>query len=49
MDEKAVDMGGPTREFWRLLMQEVADYYCVGSPGKCLFMKNTPAVQVVYT
>ena len=44
--EEAVDTGGPTREFWRLFIQEVVRHYCVGDSEMCLFVKNLPALEV---
>lgn len=44
--EEGIDTGGPSREFWRLFVKEVVDLYCIGEPGKCLFIKNVPALQV---
>lgn len=44
--EEAVDTGGPTREFFRLFVNDVCKCYCIGEAGKCLFMKNVPALQV---
>ena len=44
--KEAVDTGGPTREFWRLFIQEVVRHYCVGDSGMCLFAKNIPALEV---
>ncbi len=46
MEEEAVDNGGPSREFWRLFVEEVVHQYCVGEPGVSLFMNNVPALQV---
>ena len=46
MAEEAIDTGGPTREFWRLLVEEVVKEYCVGDPGMSIFTKNVPALQV---
>ena len=46
VEEEAVDTGGPSREFWRLIVQEVVRQYCVGEPGISLFVKNVPALQV---
>lgn len=45
-DEVGVDSGGLTWEFWRLFAREVAEKYCIGDCGKCLFAKNIPALQV---
>ena len=41
-----MDNGGPSREFWRLFVKGAIDHYCIGSPGNCVFMRNTPALQV---
>ena len=41
-----MDVGGPSREFWRLLVKQAVDDYCIGPPGSCLFVKNMPALQV---
>ena len=46
--EEAVDTGGPSREFWRLFASEVVLQFCEGEAGKCLFMKNVPALQVCH-
>lgn len=46
MSEEGIDTGGPSREFWRLVCADVAKLYCIGEPGKCIFMKNVPALQV---
>ena len=46
MSEQGVDTGGLTREFWRLFLNEVVRTYCIGDPGKCLFVKNVSALQV---
>lgn len=32
--EEAVDTGGPRREFWRLLLLEAQEKYCIGSEGE---------------
>ena len=39
-------MDRPSREFWRLIVQEVVWQYCVGEPAISLFVKNVPALQV---
>ena len=41
-----MDTGGPRREFFRLFAKKVLDVHCIGDPGKCLFVKNVPALQV---
>ena len=46
MREEAVDTGGPSREFWRLVMQGIQNKYCHGEEGKMVFARNTPALQV---
>ena len=46
MREEAVDTGGPSREFWRLIVQGIEDKYCHGEKGKMVFARNTPALQV---
>lgn len=45
-EEEAVDTGGPSREFWRLFTYAVMERYCIGDAGCCLFVRNTPAVEV---
>ena len=47
MSEQGVDTGGLTREFWRLFLNEVVKMYCIGDAGKCLFVKNVSALQVI--
>ena len=46
--EEGVDTGGLSREFWRIFIAEVVNNYCIGEPGKSLFLKNVPALQVMY-
>ena len=46
MSEQGIDTGGLSREFWCLFVKEVVDSYCIGEPGRCLFTKNVPALQV---
>lgn len=46
MAEVSVDTGGPSREFWRMLVEEIARHYCMGDPGRTLFVKNIPALHV---
>lgn len=48
MGESAVDTGGPSREFWRLLAIGKKKYCRVGENG-CFFDKNVPALQVMHT
>ena len=43
-----MDTGGLSREFWRIFIAEVVNNYCIGEPGKSLFLKNDPALQVMY-
>ena len=49
MGEEAVDTGGPSREFWRLIMYEIKDKFCRGKEGCMVFDRNTPALQVIYS
>ena len=44
--EPAIDTGGPTREFWRLLTSGFQDMYCVGDEGKKIIEHNVPALEV---
>ena len=44
--EPAVDTGGPSREFWRLLMLEVNNTFCVGGDEAKVFVRDVPAIQV---
>ena len=46
MGEEAVDTGGPSREFWELFGQGIADTYFVGDSYTSLPQKNVPALQV---
>lgn len=48
MEETAIDTGGPSREFWRLFVQDVVQDYCVGDVGISLFVKNVPAMRVCF-
>ena len=41
--EEAVDTGGPSREFWRLIMHAIGTKYCYGEEGKMVFDRNTLA------
>ena len=43
-----MDHGGPSKEFWRLFIQNVVRVYTIGDPGSCLFMKNIPALTVSF-
>ena len=49
MAEEAIDTGGPTREFWRLLVEEVVKEYCVRDPGMSNFTKNVPALHGLWS
>ena len=45
--EPAIDTGGPSQEFWRLLEnEEFQEKYCLGSEGKKVFDHNVPALEV---
>lgn len=44
--EPAIDTGGPTREFWRLLNNGFQEKFCIGSEGKKVFDHNVPALEV---
>lgn len=44
--EPAIDTGGPTREFWRLLNIALQEHYFVGTEGKKIFIHNVPAIEV---
>lgn len=44
--EEAVDTGGPSREFWRILMYTIVGNYCCGDEGKRVFTQNTNALRV---
>lgn len=46
VNESGIDNGGPSREFWRLFKKAAAQRYCMGSPGNCVFFKDTPALLV---
>lgn len=46
MGEEAVDTGGPSREFWRLVMLEIEKRFLHGDPGRKCFDKNILALQV---
>ena len=46
MAEEAIDTGGPTREFWRLFVEDVVQQFCEGEPRASVFSKNVPALQV---
>ena len=39
VDEDAIDTGGPRREYWRLLSENVQAQYCKGQKGKVVFEK----------
>ncbi|XP_065892745.1 uncharacterized protein [Dysidea avara] len=43
--EAGVDTGGPSREFFRLLMMGVDETYCCGNDGAKVFMHDVPAIQ----
>ena len=42
-----MDTGGLSREFWRLLVNDIVNQYCIGEPGSCLFVKNVQVLQVI--
>ena len=44
--EPAVDTRGLSREFWRLLMLEVNNTFCVGGDEAKVFVHDVPAIQV---
>ena len=44
--ETAVDTGGPSREFWRLLAIGIEKKYCRVGENGCFLDKNVPALQV---
>ena len=46
--KEAVDVGGPSREFWMLLVHAIKQKYCRGDveEGRVVFERNTPALQV---
>ena len=46
MGEHAIDTGGPSWEFWRLLMQAVKSKYFVCVGAKCTLDRNIPAIEV---
>lgn len=46
MGESGLDTGGPSREFWRLLMTAFKTEYCYSAEGGCFLCKNVPAMQV---
>lgn len=41
-----MDTGGPSREFWRLIMYAIKEKFCHGKEGQMVFVRNTPALQV---
>ena len=44
--EVGVDTGGPSREFFRLLMMVVDEKYYCGNDGTKVFVHDVPAIQV---
>lgn len=44
--EPAIDTGGPSREFWSLLVRTVSANLCIGVDGKKTFLHDVPALQV---
>ncbi len=44
--EPAIDTGGPTREFWRLLISAFQNSYCIGDEGRKVLDHNVPALEV---
>ena len=44
--EDAVDTGGPLREFWRLIMQELSFQFCIGNDKNKVLVHSVPALQV---
>ncbi len=44
--EEAVDTGGPSRGFWRLVMKDVCHKYCHGDERRMVFARNVPTLQV---
>lgn len=46
--EGAVDYGGPKREFFRLLIEEIVQYYMHGGVLK-FFIANVSAIQVIFS
>ncbi|XP_065917601.1 uncharacterized protein [Dysidea avara] len=44
--EPAVDTGGPSREFWYLLVKGIAAQYCRGIDGKLTFERDIQALQL---
>ena len=44
--EEAVDTGGPSREYWRIIMHDIKQKYCHGQDGKLVFNRNILALQV---
>ena len=39
-----MDTGGPSREFWRLLMYAIQDDLCHGVENHKVFLHNVPAL-----
>ena len=44
--EEGVDIGGLHREFWRILIKNIVEKYCIGDECKKTFYQNVPALQV---
>ena len=45
--EEAVDAGGPSREYWQLIVQAVGSEYCCGMEGNMAI--DRPYRYMVYT
>ena len=44
--EHAIDTGGPSREFWSLLVKCIDDNLCTGKERNKVFTHDVPALQV---
>ena len=44
--EPAIDTGGPSREFWSLLVKCINDNLCTGKDGNKVFFHDVSALQV---
>ena len=44
--EEAVDLGGPRREFWELMVKKGVDEYCIGGDKGVTVIPNAAALQV---
>ena len=41
-----MDTGGPSREFWRLLLKGINDHYLRGEEDKRILIRNSTALGV---